>query len=71
MFVNYDGFVKIRIEALRHKQRGMRSLFRFKGSRVQGFRGSSERKACQNFARDIGAVERMLKSLIKSNKTNT
>jgi len=32
--------------------------------RIQEVKGSSERKVCQNFERDIGKVERMLKALI-------
>ena len=36
-----------------------------KESSVKGFGDSSERKACQNFKRDIGEVERMLNILIK------
>jgi len=37
---------------------------------VRRVKGSSERKACQNFVRDIGEVERML-TLIKSLKKQT
>jgi hypothetical protein len=29
--------------------------------RIQGVKDSNERKACQNFKRDIGEIERMLK----------
>jgi len=36
----------------------------------RGF-GSSERKACENFVRDIGEVERMLKAEDKINKKQT
>jgi hypothetical protein len=38
--------------------------FTDKGSRGQGFKGSSERKACQDFKKDIGEVERVLKAIV-------
>ena len=39
--------------------------------KIQGFKDSSERKACENFVRDIGGVERILNTEVKINKKQT